>query len=721
MLAPTSIPHRTPPCRLCARRSVRVWRDGGESPSQELKGHEQAVWAVLPLPGEAGILSAGGDKTVRLWREGAEPLVFTGHTDVVRSLALVPGIGFASASNDGLVKVWTLDGACALSMQASSIFVYSVACLPSGELAACGEDRMLRIFKDGECVQTVPHPAPVWAVAALPNGDLATGCADGVARVFTADEARRAPADLAALFEQEVQAQSIPATEIPGQVGGVDVTNLPDESALEAPGAKEGQYKIVRDVSGAPTLFTWSMAEARWNKVGQVVGDPNAPGGGASAPGPALGPKQHNGKTFDYVFDVDIAEGQPPLQLPYNRTDDPWMAAQQFLWDNNLPQSYLEQTANFIIQNAGAPQGAAAPRNADPFTAGGAYVPQAAPEPAAGAMPGNVDPFTATGAYRPGAQAPLPTAPVEDPLSANRYRPGATPPAPAAGAGGSLVPTRSPLSFDTLPKPETVLGKLREFNAALQVAGDARALAQAEASALEEMGSALKAAQSRQVPVSPAALAALAKALGWPPAQVFPALDLLRTALLQPAAASSVRAFSPPVVPRLLSLLKPDAAAPAPTVVMALRSIANMTTVPALHPLVGEQASDVLEAASEHLNSPAAAPARTAAVTVLLNFSVFIMSSPTSEEESQAQILSALSPALAQAAEAAATLQGAEEEVALRLLAAVGTLCHSTVGKGFVRQLATDLGIAESVRTLAAPSTPERARQCAQAVVASLS
>lgn len=26
----------------------------------------------------------------------------------------------------------------------------------------------------------------------------------------------------------------------------------------------------------------------------------------------------YNGIEYDYVFDVDIAEGQPPLKLPYN-------------------------------------------------------------------------------------------------------------------------------------------------------------------------------------------------------------------------------------------------------------------------------------------------------------------------------------------------------------------------------------------------------------------
>lgn len=41
------------------------------------------------------------DKTIRLWKKGKEIKVFHGHTDAVRGLATVPGVGFVSCSNDG--------------------------------------------------------------------------------------------------------------------------------------------------------------------------------------------------------------------------------------------------------------------------------------------------------------------------------------------------------------------------------------------------------------------------------------------------------------------------------------------------------------------------------------------------------------------------------------------------------------------------------------------
>ena len=55
---------------------------------------------------------------------------YSGHTDAVRSLALVSGIGFLSASNDGTVRMWELAGTCLQVLQASESFVYSVVLLP---------------------------------------------------------------------------------------------------------------------------------------------------------------------------------------------------------------------------------------------------------------------------------------------------------------------------------------------------------------------------------------------------------------------------------------------------------------------------------------------------------------------------------------------------------------------------------------------------------------
>jgi phospholipase A-2-activating protein len=58
----------------------------------------------------------------------------------------------------------------------------------------------------------------------------------------------------------------------------------------------------------------WDSSSLSWQKIGDVVD--------------AVGQSRkqlYQGKEYDYVFDVDIQDGVPPLKLPYNVTGT-------FLW-----------------------------------------------------------------------------------------------------------------------------------------------------------------------------------------------------------------------------------------------------------------------------------------------------------------------------------------------------------------------------------------------------
>jgi phospholipase A-2-activating protein len=70
-----------------------------------------------------------------------------------------------------------------------------------------------------------------------------------------------------------------------------------------------------------------------------------------SGEGSGSAKKELDGKQYDYVFDIDIEEGKPPLKLPYNLTESPWDAARKFLEANKLPMTYYEQVSNWISDN----------------------------------------------------------------------------------------------------------------------------------------------------------------------------------------------------------------------------------------------------------------------------------------------------------------------------------------------------------------------------------
>lgn len=115
--------------------------------------------------------------------------------------------------------------------------------------------------------------------------------------------------------------------------------------------------------------YSWSQNEQRWILIGNVVG---ASGGSTATSGKQL----YNGIEYDYVFSVDIQDGVPPLKLPYNNGQDPWVVAQKFLHDNDLSQLFLDQVANFIIKNSQqTPILNDSVQYIDPFTGGNRYIP----------------------------------------------------------------------------------------------------------------------------------------------------------------------------------------------------------------------------------------------------------------------------------------------------------------------------------------------------------
>ncbi|CDO73615.1 hypothetical protein BN946_scf185014.g85 [Trametes cinnabarina] len=394
-------------------KTAKVWKDF--QLLYDLVGHQQSVWTVLAIDG-GQFLTGSADNTIKLWKQHKNVRTYPGHTQAVRGLALITDIGFASCSND------------------------SISVLPNGDIVSGGEDRTVRIWRgqlslplfpaghiltslpntEGECAQTLVHPGiSVWTVSTMPNGDIVTGCSDGVVRVFSTEEQRWAPADQLKAYDDLVAAQALPAQ----QIGDVKKSDLPGPEALEQPGKKAGEVKMIRR-GETVEAHQWDTASATWQKIGDVV---DAVGSGRK--------QLYNGREYDYVFDVDVQEGAPPLKLPYNASENPYTAAQRFLQNNDLPLSYLDEVVRFIEKNtAGATLGSSGEQFADPYTGATRYQ----PAQTGGAAGGSefMDPFTGASRYRAPATVatpPLPPPPQastgNDPWTgASRYSSSATSP-----------------------------------------------------------------------------------------------------------------------------------------------------------------------------------------------------------------------------------------------------------------------------------------------------
>ena len=231
--------------------------------------------------------------------------------------------------------------------------------LSTGELVSCGEDATVKVWKDGILIQTIVHPCvSVWTCVGMVNGDFCTGGSDAIVRVFTRSTERVANDQAIQLFDGAVKANQTPSGM---RVGDIDVSKLPNEQSLEIPGQKEDQVMMINE-GGVPVAYQWQFGQ--WQKIGSVIDSSNK--------------KQYQGAEYDYVFDIDVHEGAQPLKLPYNKKDNPYMAAQLFIEQNELPQSYLEEIASFIEKNTekvviGA--GFGEETMSDPYTGAGRYVP----------------------------------------------------------------------------------------------------------------------------------------------------------------------------------------------------------------------------------------------------------------------------------------------------------------------------------------------------------
>jgi phospholipase A-2-activating protein len=485
-------------------------------------------------------------------------------------------------------------------------------------------------------------------------------------------------------------------------------------------------------------------ATQSWEKIGEITGTDNS--------GTELGKKIFEGKEWDYVFDIDLyGPNAPPVRLPFNRGDDPWMAAQQWLWKHDLDQGFLDQVrrgppfslstppplshsapllmrgqvANHIIKNTpgnvcswasdlrladdrarllltllgpvleqvvGPANG-----NVDPFTSGGAYKPSGGGAGSGGGG-GNSDPFTSSGAYRPGA-APsgVPAnggGGFEDPISAKRYRPGnAGAPAPTPPAAAAAAPNY--ISFDAA-KLDAALTKLLEFNSTVGAAQ----LGDAEIASLTGLVEALKAGGAPSVTAAQLAIftggAGGGGLLSWPAKQAFPGLDILRLLLLAPAAAPHVAATQPPLLPRLAALLGPDA--DKATSLMVLRAFANALYNPKLRATAMAAASSIMDTLATPIETGATG-VRLAATSTLVNVASALREGGHADADAlQLQALSVFAHALT----VDALLQPAEEESLYRVLVALDTI----VSMGLVqRETAKELELGAALKALALPAT----------------
>lgn len=659
--------------------TAKVWLN--EKCMMTLEGHSAAVWAVIILPEQGLMLSGSADKTIKLWKAGRCEKTYEGHEDCVRGLAVISDTEFFSCSNDASIRRWLVTGECVQVYYSHTNYIYSMAVFPnSQDFISTGEDRTLRIWRQGECSQTIRLPAQsVWCCCILPNGDIAIGASDGIIRVFTPAEDRMASVEDLQAFEDELAKTTIdPKT---GDLGDIKIEDLPGREHLNEPGNRDGQTRLIKDGQKVEA-YQWSVSDDRWMKIGDVVGGSNQQTSKSV---------MYEGKEYDYVFTIDVNEGGPSMKLPYNLSEDPWLTAHNFLQKNDLSAMFLDQVANFIIENTkGLVVGPAPPAGGDPFTGGARYIPGASDERSGFGG----DPFTGSGRYIPGS-GPNPSAPggVADPFTGRgAYRQTAT---------NIYFPKTDSVTFEQ-GNSSQIIAKIKELN------GDAPQEHRLSEEILESLEKLLVAVSEPNPSTSPPTIQEinlLWKAAHWPEDIVFPVLDIMRLAVRHPQVNESLcgELEGVQLCNHLLSLMRPEGR-PA-NQMLALRTLCNCFGGSHGRALLLAQREAVLSRAAD-LAGVCNKNIHIALATLVLNYAGCLHSQP--DLEAKAQCLSVASRALE-------TVQ--DKEAVFRLLVALGTTVASDQT---ARDLARSLGVNSQISKFSSVSDPSKVAECCQLVLKEL-
>ncbi|XP_014883971.1 phospholipase A-2-activating protein isoform X1 [Poecilia latipinna] len=664
--------------------TAKVWLN--EKCMMTLQGHTAAVWAVTILPEQGLMLSGSADKTIKLWKAGRCERTFTGHEDCVRGLAVISNTEFLSCSNDTSIRRWQVTGECIQVYYSHTNYIYSLAVFPdSQDFISTGEDRSLRIWRQGECCQTIRFPAQsVWCCCVLPNGDIAVGASDGIIRIFTEAEDRMASAEDLQAFEDELSKATIdPKT---GDLGDIKLEDLPGREHLNEPGNRDGQTRLIKDGQKVEA-YQWSVSDGRWVKIGDVVGGSNQQTSKSV---------MYEGKEYDYVFTIDMNEEGPSMKLPYNVTDDPWLVAHNFLQRNDLSPMFLDQVANFIIENTkGHVVGPAQIGGGDPFTGGSRYVPGSSND---GSGFG-ADPFTGAGRYIPGSSsnASAPSG-VADPFTGKGAYSSA---AQRQTSTNIYFPKTDGVTFEQANAPQ-IIAKLKELN---EGAPQEHKLSDDTMGSLEQLLLVVCGANSPETPPTIQQISLLWKVSHWPEDIVFPVLDILRLAVRHPQVNESLcgEAEGVQLCNHLLSLMRPDGR-PA-NQLLALRTLCNSFSGRHGRALLVSQREAVLSRAAD-LAAVFNKNIHIALATLVLNYAGCFHIQP--DLDAKAQCLSVASRALE-------TVQ--DKEAIFRLLVALGTTVASDQT---AQDLARSLGVGSQISKYSTVSEPSKLGECCQLVLKEL-
>jgi WD40 repeat protein len=162
----------------------------GFAKRNELTAHDDVIRHITFNPNGEMLASASVDGTIKFWNLQGELLhTLEEHEGSVNGVAFSPdGQILASASGDGTIKFWNLQGEVLQTLEGHGGAIVSVAFSPDGQtLASASVDQTIKFWNlQGEVLQTLEgHKGTVYSATFSPDGQtLASASDDGTVKLW---------------------------------------------------------------------------------------------------------------------------------------------------------------------------------------------------------------------------------------------------------------------------------------------------------------------------------------------------------------------------------------------------------------------------------------------------------------------------------------------------------------------------------------------------------
>ena len=159
---------------------------------QQIKGHDGIIWTVS-VSRDGMIASASADGTVKIWRlDGTLVRTLAGdRKSQMLTVAFSPdGKRLATGESNGRITLWRTQDWATTVLSAQGEAVNGLAFSPKGLLASASDDSLIRLWNlEGKLLKTLEgHDASVRSVAFSPDGQLlASGSDDRTVRLWQSD------------------------------------------------------------------------------------------------------------------------------------------------------------------------------------------------------------------------------------------------------------------------------------------------------------------------------------------------------------------------------------------------------------------------------------------------------------------------------------------------------------------------------------------------------